>query len=82
MAEFSQGCVDRSYIQLAPDRGGLVETAGPVDRAINWAPFQYMNVEVRGRDPFDIARAHRLGQPVENYSRYLPRRDMVMRPLV
>ena len=23
--EFSQGCVDRTYIQLTPDRGGVVE---------------------------------------------------------
>jgi len=79
-AEFRQGCIDRSYIQLAPDVGGLVETAGRVDRAINQAPWQYMNVEVHGLDPFDLARVHRAGRPIEPYSRYVPRRDIVQRP--
>lgn len=78
-AEFRQGCIDSSYIQLAPNVGGLVETAGRVDKAINWAWPSYLNAEVHGRDPFDLARAHRLGQPVERFSHYSPRRDRVGR---
>ena len=79
--EFRQGCIDNTYIQLAPGVGGIVETAGRVDRAINQMPWQYLNVEVHGMDPFDLARMHRAGQPIEPYSRYVPRRDIVMRPM-
>jgi hypothetical protein len=83
--EFRQGCIDSSYIQLAPMSGGLVETDHRVDRAINAAPFQYLNAEIRPQDPFDFARRARVragvGQPITPYSRYLPRRDVVDRPL-
>ena len=80
VSEFRQGCIDRSYIQIAPDVGGLVETTGRVDRAINQAPWQYLNVEVHGLDPFDLARMHRSGRPIETTTRYVPRRDIVERP--
>jgi len=80
VAEFRQGCIDNSYIQLAPNMGGLVETMGRVDRALKQAPFQYLNVEVHGMDPFDLSRMHRLAQrPIEPHSRYVPRRDSVSR---
>ena len=78
--EFRQGCIDNSYIQLAPGVGGLVETAGRVDRALNQMPYQYLNVELHGMDPFDLARLHRRARPIEPHSRYVPRRDVVMRP--
>lgn len=76
--EFLQGTIDNSYIQLAPNVGGLVETAWRVDRAINQCPYQYMNCEVRGLNPMDTARVHR-EQAIEPYSRYLPRRQPVQR---
>ena len=81
--EFLQGSIDNTYIQLAPNVGGLVETENRVDRAINQAPFQYLNVEVHGGDPFAEARAHRamVQGPVTPYSRYVPRRDIVTRPM-
>lgn len=79
--EFRQGCIDSSYIQLAPNVGGLVETDWRVDRAVNQMPFQYLNAEIRPQDPFDFARRHRAGQPIEPYTAYLPRRDVVDRPL-
>jgi hypothetical protein len=78
-AEFRQGCIDNSYIQIAPGVGGLVEMQGRVDRAINQMPYQYLNVEVKGMDPFDIARVHRSGIPLTSHSRYVPRRDPVGR---
>jgi hypothetical protein len=79
VAEFRQGCIDNSYIQLAPGVGGLVEMTGRVDRAINQMPYQYMNVEVKGLDPFDLARVHRASIPLQPHSRYVPRRDRVGR---
>ena len=79
--EFQQGSIDNSYIQIAPNRGGLVELAAPIDRALNWVPTQYLNVEVRGMDPWAVARAHRAARPVEPLSRYVPRRDRVGRTL-
>ena len=79
--EFRQGTIDNSYIQIAPNRGGMVEMADPIDRALNWAPYQYLNVEVHGLDPWAVARQHRAARPVEPLSRYVPRRDRVGRPL-
>lgn len=78
--EFRQGCIDSSYIQLAPDTGGLVEMDWRVDRAVNAAPFQYLNAEIKPQDPFDFGRRYR-PVDVSPYSRYLPRRDVVDRPL-
>ena len=37
-ADFHQGVIDRSYIQLAPDRGGIVEYP-PVDRLL-WPTYR------------------------------------------
>ena len=79
VAEFRQGCIDNSYIQIAPGVGGLVEMAGRVDRAINQMPYQYLNAEVKGMDPFDMARIHRSSIPMQPHSRYVPRRDPVGR---
>jgi hypothetical protein len=79
--EFRQGCIDSTYIQIAPNMGGVVEMDWRVDRAVNTAPFQYLNAEIKPQDPFDFARRHRVGEPIEPYSRYLPRRDVVDRPL-
>lgn len=80
--EFRQGCIDSTYIQLAPNVGGLVEMDHRVDRAVNAAPFQYLNAEIKTQDPFDYGRRAARPVDVEPYSRYLPRRDIVDRPLV
>lgn len=80
-AEFRQGCIDNTYIQVAPNMGGVVEMGWRIDRAVNGAPFQYLNAEIRPQDPFDFARTLRAGMAIEPYSAYLPRRDMVDRPL-
>ena len=37
--DFHQGVIDRSYIQLTPDRGGIVENP-PVER-LAWPRFGY-----------------------------------------
>ena len=80
--EFRQGCIDNTYIQVAPGVGGLVEMDWRIDRAVNGAPMQYMNAEIHMEDPFEAARRRRLHQQsIEPYSAYLPRRDMVDRPL-
>jgi hypothetical protein len=79
--DFRQGCIDSSYIQIAPNVGGIVEMEWRVDRAVNTMPFQYLNAEIRPQDPFDFARRHRAGEAIEPYSAYLPRRDVVDRPL-
>lgn len=57
-AEFDQGTIDRTYIQLAPDRGGLVEMDWPLARANAWAWPQYVNAGLRGPGPFDQSRRH------------------------
>lgn len=79
--EFRQGCIDRTYIQIAPDVGGIVEMDWRVDRAVNTMPFQYLNAEIKPQDPMDFARRHHAGRDIEPYSAYLPRRDIVDRPL-
>jgi len=79
--EFRQGCIDNTYIQIAPGVGGLVEMDWRVDRAVNTMPFQYLNAEIRPQDPFDFVRRHHAGTDIEPYSAYLPRRDVVDRPL-
>lgn len=76
-AELIQGTIDNTYIQIAPDRGGLVELSWPVERATTWAWPQYRNVEVRGEDPFAISRRHVAARPVEPWSRYVPLRQPV-----
>ena len=37
--DFNQGCIDRTYIQLTPDRGGVVENP-PVDR-LEWPTYAH-----------------------------------------
>lgn len=69
-ADFDQGCVDRTYIQYAPNRGGVVEMDWPIARAETFAWTQYVNVGVRGPGPFDQARrdvmANRISEPVNS----------------
>lgn len=64
-AEFDQGTVDRSYIQYAPNRGGVVEMDWPLARAHGFAWTQYVNVGVRGPGPFDQARQHVLSTRIQ-----------------
>jgi len=80
-AEFRQGCIDNTYIQIAPGVGGIVEMGWRIDKAVNSAPFQYLNAEIKPRDPFEFARQLKAGMPIEPFSAYLPRRDVVDRPL-
>jgi hypothetical protein len=67
-AAFDQGCVDRTYIQFAPNRGGEVEMDWPLARAQHYAWPQYVNAGVRGPGPFDQSRrdvmATRIAEPV------------------
>lgn len=75
-SEFLQGTIDNSYIQLAPNVGGMVEMDWRINRA-QCLSSQYRSAEIHS-DPMADARAHWAGRPVEPYSRYLPRRDRVM----
>lgn len=59
-AEFAQGSVDQTYIQLAPNRG-VVENA-PVER-FDWP--QYRNVEKWPESPFLEGHVRRSGLPRE-----------------
>jgi hypothetical protein len=61
-AEFSQGSIDCTYIQLAPNRGGIVEHV-PYDR-LTWPRYQHAEEWQDG--PFWQAHASRLGLPREN----------------
>lgn len=56
-AEFAQGSVDETYIQLTPDRGGVVEWP-PVDR-LGWPTYRRCGQD--RSSPFleaEINRAH------------------------
>lgn len=59
--EFHQGSIDETYIQLAPDRGG-VPSVIPTER-LTWP--RYMNAERWPDDPFDESRVSRLPLPRE-----------------
>ena len=59
--EFSQGCVDRTYIQLAPNRGGEVAVA-PVEK-LSWPT--YAQVEQHADHPFWESMVQRLPLPRE-----------------
>jgi hypothetical protein len=58
--EFHQGVIDRSYIQLAPDRGGVPTV--PVDR-LSWPTYQQAELHVD--HAFIEAIEGRLGLPRE-----------------
>jgi hypothetical protein len=64
-AEFDQGTVDRTYIQLAPDRGGVVEYDWPLARANFWEWPNYINAGLRGPGPFDQSRLHHLSTRIQ-----------------
>src|ERR1700748_1119925 len=73
--DFRQGTVDNTYIQYAPNRGGLVEMDWPVARAESWAWPQYINVGVRGPDPCERTRRHIMdSRIIEPYTRQPPQR--------
>jgi hypothetical protein len=63
-AEFSQGHIDRSYIQLTPNRG-VVEHP-PVER-LSWPT--YRQAELHAESPFIEAHISRAGLPVEYTTR-------------
>jgi hypothetical protein len=60
-AEFHQGCIDESYIQLAPDRGG-VPSVMPVEK-LAWPT--YRNAEKLVDHPFWESMVERLHLPRE-----------------
>jgi hypothetical protein len=60
-AEFAQGCVDSTYIQLTPDRGGVVENP-PIER-LAWP--QYAQAEQHIESPFLEAHMRRAQLPTE-----------------
>lgn len=60
-AEFAQGSVDSTYIQLMPMRGGVVENP-PYDR-LTWP--QYANAERHIDPPFFEAHIRRNALPWE-----------------
>jgi len=60
-SEFAQGCIDRTYIELAPNRGG-VPTVVPVDR-LTWPT--YRQAEQHADNPFGESRIGRLPLPRE-----------------
>lgn len=64
-ADFSQGCIDETYIQLMPDRGGVPSIA-PVER-LTWPT--YAQAEKHADHPFWEAMAHRLPLPRERKTR-------------
>ena len=68
VVDFAQGTIDRTYIQYAPDRGGLVELDWPLVRAEHYEWPSYVNAGVRGPGPFDQARRRvmdsRIQEPV------------------
>ena len=60
-ADFHQGVIDRTYIQLNPDRGGVISVA-PTER-LAWPT--YTNAEQLVDHPFVESMAHRLPLPRE-----------------
>lgn len=63
--EFHQGGIDRTYIQLTPDRGG-VPSVIPTER-LSWPT--YAQAEVHGDNPFGESRFDRLALPRERKTR-------------
>lgn len=61
LVDFSQGIVDNSYIQLMPDRGGIID-APPWDR-LSWP--QYRQAELHVNDSMIEAMEAHLPRPVE-----------------
>jgi hypothetical protein len=59
--EFAQGCVDETYIQLTPDRGGVVENP-PIER-LAWPT--YGQAEQHIESPFLEAHMRRSQLPTE-----------------
>ena len=63
--EFHQCGIDRTYIQLTPDRGG-VPSVIPTER-LSWPT--YAQAEVHGDNPFGESRFDRLALPRERKTR-------------
>lgn len=63
-AEFHQGHIDRSYIQLTPDRGAVEHP--PIER-LSWPT--YAHAELHQESPFIEAHISRAGLPVEYKTR-------------
>jgi hypothetical protein len=63
--EFHQGSVDRTYIQLMPDRGG-VPSVVPVEK-LSWPT--YGMAEQHADNPFGESRVDRLPLPRERKTR-------------
>jgi hypothetical protein len=61
-AEFAQGTVDETYIQLTPNRGGVVENP-PYDR-MTWPT--YGQAELHIDPPFTEAHMRRAALPQEH----------------
>jgi hypothetical protein len=59
--EFAQGCIDESYIQLMPDRGG-VPSVPPIEK-LTWPT--YRNAEKHADHPFWESMVQRLPLPRE-----------------
>ena len=62
-ADFHQGVIDRSYIQLTPDRGGVVENP-PIDR-LGWPT--YRQAELHDDNSHIEAAIVQATRPVEHY---------------
>jgi hypothetical protein len=60
--EFAQGCVDETYIQLTPDRGGVIENP-PIER-MDWPT--YGQAERHIDHPFLEAHLRRAALPQEH----------------
>ena len=63
--EFHQGSVDRTYIQVAPDRGGVIAVP-PVEK-LTWPT--YGQAEKHADHPFWESMAERLPLPRERKTR-------------
>jgi len=64
-AEFHQGCIDNTYIQLAPDRGGI-PSVPPVEK-LTWPT--YAQAERHKDHPFWETMVQRLPLPRERKTR-------------
>jgi hypothetical protein len=61
--EFHQGVVDHTYIQIAPDRGGVVEHP-PIDR-LTWPTYKHAEQHIEDPtvelNPYHVAEIHTRG---------------------
>ena len=64
--EFETGMTDSTYIQIAPGRGGLVES--PPTERLSWPT--YAQAEMHGESPFLEADVVRSMRPKEHKTSY------------